>query len=214
MHARRLIPLLVLICGCRGAEDRFKEYSRPSSNNQPAVESMPTRLKSCTPEPRPQARWVPVDGAPIAGELVRAYHVCLGTHIALFRLRGLQKRRITQVVLEQELIDVRGERAPRRSLLPIARSFGPKTVRYARIRWREGRKNLGTRSVRLRLRAVDYVDGKRWTAPPWPVAAPPQATGRDAGAPAPFDTVERIQGGIRGLTRSLRKRRKKMEKGK
>ena len=48
----------------------------------------------------------------------------------------------------------------------------------------EGRKNLGTRSVRLRLRAVDYADGKRWTAPPWPAAAPPQATGRDAGAPA------------------------------
>ncbi|MFH2007138.1 MAG: hypothetical protein ABI333_11175 [bacterium] len=211
MHPRRLIPLLVLICGCRGAEDRFKEYSSQSSKSLPDVESTPSPLKSCSTEPRPQARWVAVPGAPITGELVRAYHVCLGEHVALFRLRGLQKRRIRQVVLEQELIDVRGARPPRRSLLPIARPFGPETVRYARIRWREGRENPGTRSVRLRLRAVDFADGKRWTPPPWPVKAPPLGAGRDAGAPAPFDTVDRIQGGIRDLTRSLRKRRKKME---
>ncbi len=199
------IGCLVVWDGCRSAEDRYQKYAPRETG--PVVETEPTPLKSCSPKPRPTAEVIPVAGAPLQVRLVRAYHLCLGKHVALLRLSGA-KREIVQVVLEYERYDILGRRAPRRSTLPVTHTFSPKTVRYQRIEWREGRVNPDERGFRVRLAAVDFAKGKRWTAPTWPpspAVLPPKRK-----VPGPLAPVDKIQKSLQGITGDLKKRRQKM----
>lgn len=170
------------------------------------VETEPPPLKSCSPKPRPKATHLPVPGAPLEVRLVRAYHLCLGKHVALLRL-SKATRNLVQIVLEYEQYDVRGRRAPRRTTVPITRGFSPRTVRYHRIEWREGRVNPDERGLRVRLAAVDFADGERWTAPPWPPSPPVIPAARKV--PGPLAPVDKIQDSIRKATHSLKKQRLK-----
>ena len=206
-----ILSVLSIAWGCHGSENIFKEYASSRSGGTVDMELIPPLLKSCGANPRPVVTWLPVPEAPVRGTIIRAYHVCLGAYSALVRLRGHDPAPIVQVTLEQEFLDIRGIRAPRRKLLRVTRPFGPKTVRYLRLRWREGLTNPGERRLRLRLKTVDYADGKRWTAPPWApsprVAAPP-----DPGAHTIHGSVTRLRGGIQAVTRSLKKTRVKLKR--
>jgi len=195
--------------GCKSAEDRYRDYA--PQGQAPVVETLPPPLRSCTLKPRPRAVIIPVPGAPLEVHLVRFYHLCLGKHVALVRLSKAQ-RSLVQVVLEYEQYDVNGRHAPRRNTLPITVGFSPQTVRYRRIHWREGRVNPDERGLRVRLATVDFADGKRWIAPPWPkspAVVPPKKR-----VPGPLAPVDKLHDSIRGATRSLRKRRLKMGKKK
>lgn len=206
------LTLLALGClgawsGCKSAEDRYQDFA-PRQEGA-VVETEPSPLRSCSPKPRPEATLLPVPGAPLEVRLVRVYHLCLGNHVALLRL-AKAKGRIVQVVLEYELYDVRGRRAPRRTTLPITLGFSPRSVRYHRIEWREGRVNPDERGLRVRLATVDFADGKRWTAPPWPPSPPVVPAARKVAGP--LAPVEKIQDSIRKVIQSLKKKRLKLKK--
>lgn len=207
--------LLVLVSfalmdGCKSAEDRYLNYSPKETG--PVVESAPTRLKSCSPKPRPQATLLPTPGAPMELRLVRAYHLCLGSHVALLRLAGAQGPvDVVQVVVAYETYDVMGRRPPRRSALVLTRSFSAKTVRFQRIEWREGRVHTDERGLRVRLAAVDFANGKRWTAPPWPPSPAVIPPAREV--PGPLAPVDKLQKSLKDAARSIRKQGEKLRQG-
>jgi hypothetical protein len=128
--------------------------------------------------------------------------------VALLRL-GRARHPILQVVLDQERYDVRGRRAPRRSSIAITRRFDPATVRYHRIRWREGRAHPDERGLRVRLAAVDFANGTRWTAPAW--APSPPVLPRARPVPGPLAPLDKIHDALLGVTRALRKARLKLQ---
>ncbi len=206
------MALLILGCfgpgtGCESAEDRYRDYSPKKEG--PVVEAEPPPLKSCSPKPRPEGSLVTVPDAPLEVRLVRVYHLCLGKHVALIRL-AKATRKIVQVVLEYELYDVRGRRRPRRTALSITLGFSSPTVRYHRLQWREGLVNPDERGLRIRLASVDFANGKRWTAPPWPPS--PAVVPAAKKVPGPLAPVDKIQGSLRKATRSLREKREKLKK--
>lgn len=198
---------LTLWGGCKSAEDRYRDYS--PKGEDPVVETLPPPLKSCSRKPKPQAVILPVPGAPLEVHLVRVYHLCLGKHVALLRL-SKAKRALVQVVLEYERYDITGRHTPRRSTLPIARRFSTKSVRYHRLQWREGRVNPDERGLRVRLAAVDFADGKRWIAPPWPPS--PAVVPPTNKVPGPLAPVDKIQKSLRKTIEALRKKRLKRDK--
>jgi hypothetical protein len=208
------LTLLALGClgawsGCKGAENRYQDFA--PDREGPVVETEPSPLRSCSPKPRPRAELLGVPDPPLEVRLVRVYHLCLGKHVALLRL-ARAKRLIVQVVLEYEQYDVRGRRVPRRTTLPITLGFSRRTVRYHRIEWREGKANPDERGLRVRLAAVDFADGKRWTAPNWPPSPLAVPAGRKV--PGPLAPVDKLHDSIHDATRSLKKQRLKITKSK
>ncbi len=169
------------------AADRYKDTKVRRS--EAVVESKPGRLESCDDEPKPTVEVVPVRGAPLRLSVERAYPLCLNAYAALLRLEnppadatrssaekgdpdrgreGKPVRTVRAYLLEREWRDVRGRRPPRRERQSVAETLAPGSVRYRRIRWREGTQNPGERHLRVRLAGVIFADGTRWRAGPWP----------------------------------------------
>ncbi len=203
-----LVGLLAASPACKTAEDRFEKYA--SNGPGSPVESEPARLASCSHSPRPTAEVLSVPGAPLKVRLVRAYHLCLGEYVALLRIFGAT-REVVQVVLEYERYDVMGRHPPRRALLPIARVFTPQAVRYHRITWREGRSHPNERGLRVRLAAVDFAGGGRWTAPPWPPS--PAARPPPMGAAGPLEPLDKLHRSLRGITQKVKDGAAKLGRG-
>lgn len=204
-----LLLAVLLASGCEDAEDRFT-HTRVKRPAGPRIESVPARLKSCAPKPQPQVTVLPTPSiVPLKVQLVRSYHICLGEYAALLRFKHTGKRKIVGLTLERQWWDVRRKRPPHRDRQRLIRTFEKGTVRYLRIRWREGYKNPGERQVRIRLARVDYVGAPPWSAGAWPELPPPPVPPH-AAASLP-EQLHEAHDSVRAVTKKVNKIRKKVE---
>ncbi|MDY0003014.1 MAG: hypothetical protein RBU30_17065 [Polyangia bacterium] len=168
---------------------------------------MPSPLHSCSSEPRPLVTALDVKEAPVRISLVRAQHLCLGEYAALFRLEGASPGLVTQIVIEREWSSVHGDHEVRREVESLAWTFEKGTVRYLRIRWREGLENRGERVLRLRLLRAHLAEGPSFEAGPATAPAPPGGGHQESLG----DKLHQVGEKIRQITDKIRKAHEKME---
>lgn len=212
--ALALTGLTALVAfGAGGCPSRGERARREGSGSTgPQVESEPGPLHRCAGQPMPRVEVRAAPRAPVRLERVRAYATCLGEYVTLLRLTGRAgSRGCVAVSLERTWLDVRGRRAPRRDVQGVARPFGPGTVRYVRVRWREGRDNPGERWLRIRLLRVDSATGSLWRAPPARRVAWPPAPGRSGSRRPPARSLIEEVGHLRSLVRSAGKSVQRVE---